>query len=241
MRRDRSGDGMRRLGALASATGSTRRAASASAVLPRAPHDASERAPTAVRGAERGARRAYGRLAVALESRERPRRAAIADLGSGAGLPGPGAGASRCPGASFDLVESQARKCAFIASSHGSPGLANARVVCARVEEWRDGRGEHDLVVARALAPQPVVLEYAAPLLRLGGALVDWRGRRARTRRSAVRRAAERSACAPARCVAVTPFAGARDRHLHVFEKVAATPPGFPRRPGMARKRPLGA
>ncbi len=35
-----------------------------------------------------------------------------------------------------------------------------------------------DVVLARALAPQPVVLEYAAPLLRMGGALVDWRGRR---------------------------------------------------------------
>ena len=47
-----------------------------------------------------------------------------------------------------------------------------------RAEEWAEGLGAHDLVVARAVGPQPVVLEYAAPLLRLGGALVDWRGRR---------------------------------------------------------------
>ena len=56
--------------------------------------------------------------------------------------------------------------------------IENASVVCARAEEWSEGLSGNDVVLARALAAQPVVLEYAAPLLRLGGALVDWRGRR---------------------------------------------------------------
>ena len=53
-------------------------------------------------------------------------------------------------------------------------------------------------------------------------------------------RAAERLGLAVESVVAVTPFEGARDRHLYVFRKLAPTPEGFPRRPGMARKRPLG-
>ena len=114
-------------------------------------------------------------------------------------------------------------------------------MVCARAEEWRAGSEAHDLVVARALAPQPVVLEYAAPLLRVGGRLVDWRGRRDGAEEERGARAAAELGLRPRRGASPSqPFAGAHSRHLHVFEKVGTTPPRFPRRPGMARKRPLG-
>ena len=96
-------------------------------------------------------------------------------------------------------------------------------------------------MVARALAPQPVVLEYAAPLLRIGGALIDWRGGRDERAGARSARAAAELGLAQREMRRVQPFAEARDRHLHVFAKVAATPPRFPRRAGVARKRPLGA
>jgi 16S rRNA (guanine527-N7)-methyltransferase len=95
-------------------------------------------------------------------------------------------------------------------------------------------------VLARALAPQPVVLEYAAPLLRLGGRLVDWRGRRVPDEESAARRAGEELGMRLQEIRRVLPFADARDHHLHIWLKAAETPARFPRRPGIARKRPLG-
>jgi 16S rRNA (guanine527-N7)-methyltransferase len=95
-------------------------------------------------------------------------------------------------------------------------------------------------VAARALAPLAVVAEYAAPLLRRGGTLVAWKGRRDAAEEGAAQGAAAELGLAPAVVHRVRPFAAARDRHLHEFTKVAPTPPRYPRRPGAARKRPLG-
>ena len=75
-------------------------------------------------------------------------------------------------------MESNGRKCAFLARTVEACAIANAAVVNARAEEWQAGLGRCDVVMARALAPLAVVAEYAAPLLRLGGTLVVWRGRR---------------------------------------------------------------
>lgn len=197
------------------------------------------RAPTTVRPPQAALEAHIADSLVALELAEVGRAARIADLGSGAGFPGLVL-ASALPNARVWLVESQARKCSFIASLAARAGLANARVVCARAEQWEAGEGQQDLVVSRALAPQPVVLEYAAPLLGEGGHLVEWRGARSaqEERQSAV--AADLLGLALVEVRHVNPFAGARERHLHVFRKVAATPAGFPRRAGLARKRPLG-
>ena len=164
----------------------------------------------------------------------------IADLGSGAGLPGLVL-AIVLTEAEVHLVESRTGKCAYIAALAAKLELSNTHVVHARAEEWRDGLGQHDLVVTRALAAQPVVLEYAAPLLELSGVLVEWRGRRQPQEEQAAVRAADELGLRSLQALAVDPFEGSTDRHLHTFEKVAVTPGRFPRRAGMARKRPLGA
>ena len=83
-------------------------------------------------------------------------------------------------------------------------------------------------------------MEYAAPLLRIGGGVVAWKGARDAAEEKAGARASVQLGMEPARVLAVEPFEGARNRHLHVFTKVEPTPERFPRRPGMARKRPLG-
>jgi 16S rRNA (guanine527-N7)-methyltransferase len=163
----------------------------------------------------------------------------IADLGSGAGFPGL-AIAVALPQAEVALVESQRRKCEFLAGAREAAGLANVRVVCARAEDWREGRLDNGAVLARALAAQPVVLEYAAPLLRMGGVLVDWRGARDSREEAAGERAAALLGLRRDEVLRVLPFAGATHRHLHVFTKVAATPERYPRRAGIALKRPLG-
>ena len=160
----------------------------------------------------------------------------IADLGAGAGLPGLVL-AIALPEAEVALVESVGKKCAWMERTVEALGLGNTRVVCARVEEVREAA--FDVVTARALGPLAVICEYAAPLLREGGVVVAWKG--------AVDDAEEADGLAAAAIVglnrdavlAVEPYPGSERRTLHVFRKLAPTPDRYPRRPGMAAKRPL--
>jgi 16S rRNA (guanine527-N7)-methyltransferase len=165
----------------------------------------------------------------------------VADLGAGAGFPGL-ALALALPDTRVDLIESGRRKAEVIGRLAAACGAANARAVALRAEEWGagEGRGIYDAVTARALAPLAVLAEYAAPLLGDGGVLVAWKGARDEEEERAGAVAAHELGLSPVTVLPVEPFAGVRHRHLHVLEKVMATPDGFPRRPGMARKRPLG-
>jgi len=162
----------------------------------------------------------------------------VADIGSGAGFPGL-ALAIALPAARVCLVESQTRRCDFLMRLAASATISNATVVCRRAEDWPGGLGAHDLVTARALGAAVVVLEYAAPLLRVGGALVDWRGRRDAGAERRARVVARKLGLEAREIRHVKPFPGAEHHHLHLYAKVAATPGHLPRRPGMARKRPL--
>jgi len=176
-----------------------------------------------------------------LELPEIRRATSIADIGSGAGFPGL-ALAIALPAARVDLIESAARKCAVIERLATAAGAGRARAVPVRAEEWAasEGREAYDTVTARAVAPLAVLCEYAAPLLRLGGVLVAWKGRRDAEEDEAAARAAAELGMEQGRVLAVEPFPGAHSRHLHVVVKTAPTPERFPRRPGMASKRPLG-
>ncbi|HEV2975878.1 MAG TPA: 16S rRNA (guanine(527)-N(7))-methyltransferase RsmG [Solirubrobacteraceae bacterium] len=199
-----------------------------------------EHAPTALRDVDEAARSHLADSLVGLDVDLLRDGRAIADLGAGAGFPGL-ALAVAMPDARLRLVESKRRKCEFVRAVASAAGIANATVVCSRAEEWSAGIGANDAVVARALAPQPVVLEYAAPLLALGGGLIDWRGRRNEAEELAATAAASALGMRLREIRRVRPFAGATDRHLHVFVKERETPARFPRRAGVARKRPLGA
>jgi 16S rRNA (guanine527-N7)-methyltransferase len=176
-------------------------------------------------------------VALALEPVRRARE--VADLGSGAGVPGIPL-AIALPEANVALVDSITRRCEFLERALATCGPPNARVVNARLEGWPEGMGAFDLVTARALAPLEVVVEYAAPLLALDGTLVVWRGRRDVEGEAAAARAAAQVGLEPCEILAVQPFHTAHNRHLHLMSKVKDTPPEFPRRPGMALKRPLG-
>jgi len=197
-------------------------------------------APTTVRDPAEAVRVHVADALVALEVADVREASALADLGAGAGFPGLPL-AVALPRSRVALVESNARKCAFVASAAAAAGAANAHVVNARAEAWSDGLGAHDVVTARALAPLAVIAEYAAPLLREGGLLVAWKGRRDEAEERAAAVAAGEVGLALEAVRPVVPYADAAHRHLHLLRKVAPTPPRFPRRPGMARKRPLGA
>jgi 16S rRNA (guanine527-N7)-methyltransferase len=170
----------------------------------------------------------------------------IADIGAGAGFPGL-ALAVALPSAKVDLIESAGRKAAVIDRLIQAAKVENARSVVARAEEWArlpvslgGGREAYDAVTARAVAALPVLVEYAAPLLRGSGVLVAWKGAVDADEQGLGRGAADEVGMALEDVLRVSPFPGARDRHLYVYRKVAPTPERFPRRPGMAAKRPLG-
>jgi 16S rRNA (guanine527-N7)-methyltransferase len=149
-------------------------------------------------------------------------RGPIVDVGSGGGAPGIPLAAA-LPNRQVTLLEANGRKCAFLRET--ALEFPNVTVVQGRAEEQQTDR--FGVVLAKALAPPPVAAEWCLPLVVPGGAVVLYVGPSADA--VAVSRAAERLGGGP-----VDQLPG-----LLVLHKVAPTPPGFPRRPGLAKKRPL--
>jgi 16S rRNA (guanine527-N7)-methyltransferase len=166
----------------------------------------------------------------------------VADLGSGAGLPGLVLAAA-LPGAQVELIESVSRKCDFIREAIERMGLANASVVCERAEAFAAGAGREacDAVTARAVGRLATIAELASPLLREGGVLYCWKGSRDSSEEAELERAAPRLAIEAIEVRAVAPYPASRDRHIHLLRKNGPTPEGLPRKAGLASKRPFGS
>jgi 16S rRNA (guanine527-N7)-methyltransferase len=165
-------------------------------------------------------------------------------VGSGAGFPGLVL-ALALPAARVDLIESAGRKTAVSDRLLQAARLDNARSITTRAEDWAKapppagGREAYGAVTARAVDRLAVLAEYASPLLRRDGVLVAWKGGRDEAEEAEAEAVAERLGMSVEEVRPVKPFADAERRHLVVARKVAPTPPGLPRRAGMARKRPL--
>jgi 16S rRNA (guanine527-N7)-methyltransferase len=146
----------------------------------------------------------------------------IVDVGSGGGTPGIPLAAS-LPDREVTLLEAERRKADFLERWTGE--LPNVRVVWGRAEE--QPTEAYGVAVAKALAHPPVAAEWCLPLVEEGGAVVLWVGPSAE----------------PDRVARVAQQVGGEltdsPNGFLVVRKVAPTPPGFPRRPGMAKKRPL--
>jgi 16S rRNA (guanine527-N7)-methyltransferase len=145
------------------------------------------------------------------------------------------------PEAEVWLIESARRKAEWIGATAAAMGLRNAHAVWTRAEAWRDGLGAMDAVTARALAALPVLCEYAAPLLRPGGVLVCWKGAVDPGEEADGRAAAALLGLSAPEVRSVVPYAGSRRRTLWAFRRIGELPAGFPRREGIALKRPLRA
>ena len=144
----------------------------------------------------------------------------LVDVGSGNGSPGIPI-ATALPGREVVLLEAEQRRCDFLAA--WAP--PNARVVRGRAEEQpTDWAGA---ALAKALAPPPVAAEWCLPLVRPGGVAVLWVGESADLERLVT----------VAGLLAAELVPGAAG--LAVLQKIGPTPPGFPRRTGVARRRPL--
>jgi len=144
------------------------------------------------------------------------------DVGSGSGSPGLPLAWS-LPDRRFTLLEAERRKCDFL--ENVTRDLVNAAVVWGRAEEQQTDT--YGVALAKALAKPPVAAELCLPLVEPGGAVVLWLGPSADL--SSVSAVAEQLGGAYER----------EERGLVVLRKISRTPPGFPRRPGMAKKRPL--
>jgi 16S rRNA (guanine527-N7)-methyltransferase len=201
---------------------------------------ADPKAPTAVHSPQRGVDIHIADSLVGLEVPELQTAGLIADLGAGGGLPGLVVAAA-LPSTRVVLVEAAARKCEFLRSAVDAMELANAEVVWARAEEWNGGIGRCDVVTARALAAMPVLCEYAAPLLRDGGVLVAWKGAVSAAEAADEDAAATHLGLRVESVRSVVPYMDSERRTLHILRKVAPTPPKYPRRAGIATKRPLSA
>jgi len=146
----------------------------------------------------------------------------IVDVGSGGGAPGIPLAAA-LPDREVMLLEANGRKCAFLREA--AREFPNVTVVQGRAEEQETDR--FGVAVAKALAPPPVAAEWCLPLVAPGGAAVLFVGPSADA--AAVSRVSERLGGA---AVEETPG-------LLVLPKLEPTPAGFPRRPGVAKRRPL--
>jgi 16S rRNA (guanine527-N7)-methyltransferase len=165
-------------------------------------------------------------LEAALEAAPLIEDGPVVDVGSGGGSPGLPLAAAR-PDLRFDLLESARKKCDFL--TRWTSEFENASVVCARAEEHARGLGRdaYGTALARALAPPPVAAEWCLPLVAPGGRAILFVGSsvdEAAVGRAAAELAAEIEA-APAGFL--------------LLRKKGPTPERFPRRPGIARKRPL--
>jgi 16S rRNA (guanine527-N7)-methyltransferase len=165
----------------------------------------------------------------------------IADIGAGAGFPGLVL-AVALPDARIDLIESVSRKTSFITQAAVTAGIANATAVTARTEDVArdDSRESYDVVTARAVGRLSTLGELASPLLKQGGVLVAWKGRRDEDEESQLDRASASLAMTPEQILDVGGRAGSIHRHLHVIRKSGPTPENLPRNPGIAKKRPKG-
>jgi 16S rRNA (guanine527-N7)-methyltransferase len=202
---------------------------------------ADEAAPSSVRDPAEAWRVHVADSLSGLELDELAEAERIADLGAGAGFPGLVL-AIALPGARVDLIESSTRKCAFLNAAIDRLGLATPAVVCERAERWaaRQGREAYDAVTARAVGRLATLAELASPLLREGGTLIAWKGRRDPDEEAELARAGEMVAMAPRKILEVGESAGYEHRHLHAVRKIGRTPDNLPRRPGVAKKRPYG-
>ena len=156
----------------------------------------------------------------------------VVDVGSGGGSPGIPLASAR-PDLTVHLLESQQRKCTFLREA--TLEFDNVTVVQARAEDYARsaGRDLYAVAVARALAQPAVAAEWCLPLVRPGGLAIIYAA--GVTATSLGRVAAALAAAGPESL----PRAGRDTRQLLVFRKLAPTPDRFPRRAGIARKRPL--
>ena len=168
----------------------------------------------------------------------------IIDVGAGGGLPGIPISIAQ-PRVSVTLLEATEKKAKFLRNSREHLRLKSIKVSNLRAEEAGRQVGFRDvyaMAVSRALASLPVVVEYCAPFVRKGGLVLAMKGRLEEKELASGRQAAAKLGAEFREVIKVPLIARLeqKQRQIVVFRKVTSTPTGYPRRIGLAKKRPLG-
>jgi 16S rRNA (guanine527-N7)-methyltransferase len=169
-------------------------------------------------------------------------RARMIDIGSGAGFPGVPLKLV-CPAVRLTLLEATGKKVSFLEDLIKRLSLQMVTAIKGRAEEKAHDpahREQYDLVLARAVAELPVTVEYMLPFCKVGGWAVAQKGEAGAAEAWAAQRAISLLGGELRRVVAVELPRLPEDRSLVVVKKASPTPPTYPRRSGIPRKRPLG-
>jgi 16S rRNA (guanine527-N7)-methyltransferase len=165
----------------------------------------------------------------------------LIDIGTGAGFPGIPL-KILYPGTTVTLVESVGKKVNFCQHIIDQLGLEGVRVINARAEDLGktpEHREAYEWGIARAVANMRVLSEYLLPLVQVGGRMLAQKGETGPSEVHAAEQAIGLLGGAVRQLLPVTLPGVVEERHLVVVDKVAATPPGYPRRPGVPAKKPL--
>jgi 16S rRNA (guanine527-N7)-methyltransferase len=165
----------------------------------------------------------------------------LIDIGSGAGFPGIPLKIIY-PNTKVTLVESVGKKAMFCQHIVSLLGLEGVNVINSRAEglgQMREHREQYDWGVARAVANMRVLAEYLLPLVQIGGRMLAQKGESGPAEVHAAENAIKLLGGEVRQLVSVTLPGVVEERHLVLVDKVAATPPGYPRKPGVPAKKPL--
>ncbi len=170
-----------------------------------------------------------------------PKKAACLDLGTGAGFPGLPLALVKDEW-SWHLVDSLRKRVLFLKRAVDDLGITNVQCSHARAEEMGRQSGQrekYDLVVSRAVAPLPILLELGSPLAAVGGKFIAYKGAESGQELKESETAMKELKMRLEQAFPLElPFAMG-ERNLLLFEKIGPTPGRYPRRPGIPEKRPL--
>jgi 16S rRNA (guanine527-N7)-methyltransferase len=168
-----------------------------------------------------------------------PRR--LIDVGTGAGFPGIPL-KILYPAMELTLVESVGKKASFCRHAVETLKLGSVEVITGRAEEvgqMPDQRESYDWAVARAVANLPVLAEYLLPLVQVGGRMLAQKGHTGPVEAHIAEKALKLLGGQLQQLLPVTLPGVVEERYLVVVDKIAATPPQYPRKPGFPAKQPL--
>ena len=165
------------------------------------------------------------------------------DVGTGAGFPGIPLAILR-PDMSWVLIEALRKRVAFVKEAAAELGLTQVHCLHVRAEDLgRDpaARESFDVAVARAVSRLPVLLEYCVPLVKVGGGFIAMKGPEGEEEMAEAQTAAKTLGVKAAALKRLELPGGGGRRTLIWYQKVHPTPSAYPRRAGIAQKRPLGS
>jgi 16S rRNA (guanine527-N7)-methyltransferase len=165
----------------------------------------------------------------------------LVDIGSGAGFPGIPLKIIY-PNMQVTLVESVGKKAMFCQHIVSLLALEGVDVINARAEDlgqMRKHREAYDWGIARAVANMRVLAEYLLPLVQVGGTMLAQKGESGLAEVHAAEKAIKLLGGEMRQLLTVTLPGVVEVRHLVLVDKVATTPPGYPRKPGVPTKNPL--